>query len=121
MIQQGMSMIPIEVRERVVRAYRDGKSGTYASTARIFGVGEASVSRWLRKDREGESLEPRWNGGPKRLVDLEWLKQHVQDNPDVRITDRINAWFARDGRRVSAGAMWNALRAAGFTHKKRRR
>ncbi len=33
MIQQGMSMIPIEVRERVVKAYRDGKSGTYAETA----------------------------------------------------------------------------------------
>ncbi len=64
MIQQGMSMIPIEVRERVVKAYRDGTSGTYAETARIFGVGEASVSGWLRKDRDGESLEPRWNGGP---------------------------------------------------------
>ena len=36
-----MLMIPIEVRERFVNAYRDGKSGTYAVSARIFGVGEA--------------------------------------------------------------------------------
>lgn len=121
MIQQGMSMIPLEVRKRVVAAYRAGKSGTYAETAELFGVGEASVSRWLRKDRAGESLKPGWNGGPKRRVALEWLKQHVEQEPDARIVDRIEAWHARDGRRVSIGAMWNALRAAGFTHKKRRR
>lgn len=119
MIQQGMSVIPLEVRKRVVEAYREGKSGTYAQTARLFAVGEASVSRWLRKDREGESLKPGWNGGPKRRVDLQWLKQHVEENPDARIVDRIEAWQSRDGRRMSVGAMWNALRAAGFTHKKR--
>jgi len=116
-----MSMIPLEVRKRVVQAYREGKSGTYAQTADIFGVGEASLSRWLRKDRAGESLEPGWNGGPKRRVDLQWLKQHVEENPDARIVDRIEAWQTRDGRGVSIGAMWNALRAAGLTHKKRLR
>ncbi len=39
MIQGGMSMIPLEVRKRVVKAYREGKSGTYAQTAEIFGIG----------------------------------------------------------------------------------
>ena len=116
-----MPMIRLDVRKRVVEAYRSGKSGTYAQTARLFGIGEASVSRWLRKDREGESLEPGWNGGPKRRVDLQWLKQHVEENPDAGIVDRIDAWQSRDGRRVSVGAMWNALRAAGLTHKKRLR
>jgi transposase len=116
-----MSMIPLDVRKRVVKAYKEGKSGTYAQTAELFGVGEASLSRWLRKDREGASLEPGWNGGPKRRVDLEWLTRQVEENPDARIVDRIDAWQAHDGYRVSVGAMWNALRAAGLTHKKRRR
>lgn len=114
-----MSIIPLDVRRRIVKAYREGKSGTYAQTAALFGVGEASVSRWLRKDREGESLAPSWNGGPKRRVDLDWLKRDVEEDPDARIVDRIDAWQACDGGRVSVGAMWNALRAAGVTHKKR--
>jgi transposase len=114
-----MPVIPVEVRQRVVKAYREGRSGTYAQTARLFSVGEASVSRWLRKDREGEDLAPRWAGGPPRLVDVEWLKAEVEANPDARLVDRIEAWYARSGRRVSVGAMWNTLRAIGITHKKR--
>jgi transposase len=114
-------VIPLEVRQRVVKAYREGRSGTYAQTAKLFSVGEASVSRWLRKDRNGETLAPRWAGGSKRLVDLEWLKADVAANPDARLVDRIEAWHGRSGKRVSIGAMWNALRAASITHKKRPR
>ena len=116
-----MAAIPVEIRERVVKAYQSGLSGTYAETARLFGVGEASVSRWMRKARAGESLKPRWGGGPKRRVDLDWLRAHVAANEDARLVDRIEDWYAQSGIRVSVGAMWNALRAIGVTHKKRRR
>jgi transposase len=116
-----MAAIPREVRERVVRAYQDGLSGTYEKTAKMFAVGEASISRWLHKKRAGESLEPRWGGGPKRRIDLEWLRTHVAGNEDARIIDRIEAWRAKSGLRVSIGAMWYALEAIGVTHKKRRR
>jgi hypothetical protein len=54
-------------------------------------------------------------------VDLEWLRQHVAANEDARLVDRIAAWRAQSGDRVSIGAMWNALRAIGITHKKRLR
>jgi transposase len=116
-----MSVIPVEVRERVVKAYLEGRSGTYAETAVLFSVGEASLSRWLRKARASESLEPRWSGGPKRRIDLAWLKQHVQGDEDARLIDRIAAWEAHSGVRMSIGAMWNGLRAIGVTHKKRPR
>jgi len=53
----------VEVRERVVAAYRAGK-GTYAGIAELLWVGEASVNRWLRLAREKESLEP--NPSPAR-------------------------------------------------------
>lgn len=116
-----MSAISVEIRERVVKAYLSGMSGTYAETARLFSVGEASVSRWLRKARAGESLKPGWGGGPKRRVDLDWLRRHVAANEDARIVDRIDDWRAQSGVRVSVGAMWNALRAIDVTHKKRPR
>ena len=105
-----MSVIPIEVRERVVKAYLEGRSGTYAETAALFSVGEASVSRWLRKARASESLAPRWSGGPKRRIDLAWLSGHVQASEDARLIDRIAAWESQSGKRVSIGAMWSALR-----------
>jgi transposase len=113
--------MPVEVRQRVIRAYREGISGSYAETARLFSVAEASVSRWLRRDRAGESLAPQWGGGPKRRVDLEWLRDHVAADEDARIIDRIAAWDTHSGVRVSIGAMWGALHAIGMTHKKRRR
>lgn len=116
-----MAIIPVEVRRRVVAAYRKGLTGTYAETARVFVVGEASVSRWLQRDRLGESLEPRWGKGPKRRVDLDWLRAHVAGDEDARIIDRIDAWAAKSGLRVSLGAMHSALQAIGVTHKKRRR
>jgi len=116
-----MAIVPVEVRQRAVKAYRDGLSGTYAETARLFSIGEASLSRWLRRDRVGESLFPRWGDGPKRRIDLAWLRDHVTANEDARLVDRIEAWQAQSGVRVSIGAMWNALRAISVTHKKRRR
>lgn len=116
-----MAIVPLEVRQRAVKAYRDGLSGTYAQTARLFSVGEASLSRWLQRARAGDSLLPRWGDGPKRRIDLVWLQDHVAANEDARLVDRIAAWRAHSGLQVSIGAMWNALRAIGITHKKRRR
>lgn len=116
-----MAAVSVEVRERAVKAYLAGLSGTYAETARLFSVGEASISRWLHRQRSGESLATRWGGGIKRRVDLSWLQDHVAAHEDARIVDRIEAWHVHSGVRVSIGAMWNALHVLGVTHKKRHR
>ncbi len=121
MIKRGMAAIPVEVRERVVKAYMEGRSGTYARTAQLFSIGEASVSRWLRKKRAGESLRPEKRKGRERKLDLDWLGGHVAANEDARLVDRIADWETHSGERISIGAMWNALRAIGITHKKRPR
>lgn len=44
-----MAAIPREVRERLVNANEAGRTGTYEQPAKLFAVGEASISRWLRK------------------------------------------------------------------------
>jgi len=105
----------------VVRGYLRRRSGTYAETSELFAVGEASVSRWLRRERAGQSLDPRHGGGPPRRVDLEWLREHAKNHADARLIDRIAAWQAQSGMQVAVGTMWNALRNLGFTHKKKRR
>jgi putative transposase len=117
-----MADISLDLRRRIVRAYRAGLTASYEATAELFGVGRASVSRLLRRDRETGDVLPKKRGGDRRRsVDLAWLEEQAQTLPDARLVDRIEAWEQRSGRQVSIGAMWNALDAIGWTHKKRRR
>lgn len=85
----------------------------------MFGVGLATVSRFLRRQRETNDVKAKPRGGNNpRAVDLDWLRTHAQENPDARLRDRIEAWWDVSGRTVSIGAMWNAMHAIGWTHKK---
>src|SRR5256885_7603804 len=116
-----MADLSIDLRRRLVEAYRLKRSGTYAETATLFGVGEATVSRLLRRHRETGDVQnkPRGGNNPRR-VDLEWLRRHLEENPDVRAVDRIEAWVRQGGKRVGETAMYMAIYACGWTHKKRR-
>ena len=108
----------IDLRRRLVEAYRSKKSGTYAVTAALFGVGEATVSRLLRRFRETGDVQYKPKGGNNpRRVDLVWLRNHLAENPDARLVDRIEAWKVHSGKGVSVGAMYLAVRACGWTHK----
>lgn len=112
----------IDLRRRLVEAYLSGKSGTYEETAKLFGVGEATVSRNLRRHREtGDVLYKPKGGNNPRRVDLSWLLEHLAANPDARLIDRVEAWQKYSGARVGITAMWEAVRACGWTHKKRPR
>jgi transposase len=116
-----MADLSIDLRRRLVEAYRSKKSGTYAATAALFGVGEATVSRLLRRQRETGDVQYKAKGGNNpRRVDLEWLRHHLAREPDARLIDRIEAWKEHSGKPVSLGAMWLAVRACGWTHKKKR-
>jgi transposase len=116
-----MADLSIDLRRRIVEAYRNKKSGTYVETAEMFRVGEATVSRLLRRQREtGDVLDKRRGGNNPRRIDLEWLQRHLEENRDARVVDRIEAWVQLGGRRVGETAMLNAIRALGWTHKKSR-
>jgi transposase len=117
-----MADTSLDLRRRIVDAYRSGKTATYEATASMFGVGRATVDRLLRLRRETGDVFPRPRGGNNpRRVDLTWLKAHAQANPDARLVDRVAAWEKHSGDSVSVTAMWKALRAIGWTHKKKRR
>lgn len=117
-----MRDLSIDLRRRIVDAYLSKKSGTYAQTAAVFKVGEARVSRLLRRHREtGDVLYKPKGGNNPRRVDLEWLREHLQAHPDTRLIDRAQAWQQHSGERVGVTAMWSAVHACGWTHKKRRR
>ena len=78
-----MADLSLDLRRRVVRAYHEGLTATYEATAELFGIGRATVSRLLRLERETGDVLPKKRGGDRRRsVDLDWLRQHAEANPD---------------------------------------
>ena len=114
-----MPTISLDTRRRAVTAYEAGLTPTIKATALVFGLGEATVKRLIRRKRETGDILPKPRGGNNpRRVDLEWLRKHAEEHPDARLIDRIDAWVAAGNSVVSIKAMWGALRAIGWTHKK---
>jgi transposase len=114
-----MKSISLDLRRRIVEAYLSGRSGTYQTTAEMFGVGVATVSRLLHLNREHGDLRAKARGGNRaREVDEDWLRAHAQEQPDARLIDRVQAWEAYRGKRVQVSTMCLAMRRIGWTHKK---
>src|SRR5580704_4252706 len=114
-----MAELSVDLRRRLVEAYQSKRSGTYAATAALFGVGEATVSRNLRRYRETGDVayKPKGGNNPRR-VDLEWLRGHLAREPDARLIDRIEAWKEHsENRSASARCGWRFERADGLTKK----
>ncbi len=49
--------LSVQLRERAVAAYRVG-GRTQAEVALLFQIGEASLRRWLRRERETGDMAP---------------------------------------------------------------
>jgi len=115
------SPISKDLRLRVVAAHLAGK-GTYAQLAEMFGVGEASVSRWLRRHREKGALAPEPHaGGMTAKVDrseFDELRRLVAEKPDRTVLEVRDEWQRRFAVDLSRSAMQRALLKAGLSWKK---
>jgi transposase len=78
--------ISLDLRRRAVDAYQRGE-GSIPAVAQRFGVGHASLSRWLALQRQTGSPErrPRAGGNPRRVTpDGEaLLRMWLDDDPSV--------------------------------------
>ena len=95
----------IDFRRRVL-SLRKKEGLTLEETAQRFGVGRASLCRWLKR------LEPDQSGPRKRKINLVALAQDVGHYPDAYQHERA----ARFG--VAPNAIFQALRKLGVTYKK---
>ncbi len=113
--------LSLDLRKRIVAAYRAGR-GTYLEIAALFQVGEASVSRLMRRDREHGDLhcDPPGGGNPPRIPEdqYETLRALVAKRPDQLIPDLCDQWFRLFKVSVSVSSMQRTLRKAGLTRKK---
>jgi len=113
--------LPLALRERIVAAYKRG-GFTYIELAKVFDVGEASVSRLLsRLRRTGEvTPDPHGGGNPPRIPPEQYdaLRALVADDPDATRQELCDLWKSLHGVTISVAAMGRTLRDAGITRKK---
>src|SRR5688572_30122732 len=104
----------MDLRRRVVAAYRSGRTATYEATATMFGIGVATVNRILRRQRETGDVAFKPRGGNRaRVVDSTWLEANAAAEPDARLVDRVASWAAHSGVTVSVSAMHAAMQRIG--------
>jgi transposase len=111
-----------DLRSRIVAAVDGGMPRSEA--ARVFGVGRATVKRYLALRRRTGALAPRPGRGPipvKMSALAEALPARLAEAPDATLAEHC-AWYeATAGVRVADTTVSRVIRRhLGWTRKKRR-
>ena len=113
---------PVELRERVVAYYND-EGSTERETAELFNVGEATVRRWRRLNRELGLLAPRpvSGGNPPRVQGEgeKILRKLIDTYPDSTIAELTDKFASVTQGPISPSSLSRALLRLGLTRKKR--
>jgi transposase len=110
----------MDLRERVVRAVAAGRP--LVEVARTFGVGRATVRRYVQLERATGSLAPRKSPGRPAAVGAAQapaLRAQLARAPDATLAEHCATWEREQGARPSLWAMHRALARLGVTRKKR--
>ena len=117
-----MKAISEDLRERAVAAVVS-EGWSRARAGQVYGLSAVSVGRYVRAYQAGESLTPRQGGGRPRKLRLpehvEALREHLQAAPDLELSARCEHLARTKGIQVSVPTLWRAVRALGWTRKKR--
>jgi transposase len=115
------SPVSVPIRRAIVRLFHaDHRS--YEEIAALLDVGEATVSRVLRRHRETGSIEPAAPGGgnfsPIAGQVVRLLKAIVEQLPDATVAELTTALVERSGTSTSRSAVLRALQRIGYSRKK---
>jgi len=102
----------VDLREKVLEYLKKVKNKKAAS--KIFGVGIATVYRWVAQYKKKGNVKPKKKLHSFKRVDLEELKIFIENNPDLFLSE-IGEHFS-----VSPQAIFYACKRAKITRKKRR-
>ena len=85
-----MKAYSLDLRQRVVRAYEQGRD-SIAQLAARFGVGPTFVKKMLRQQRESGNLAPLPRGGGRRLSlspkQRRLLRRKVEREQDISLAE----------------------------------
>lgn len=111
---------PLVFRQKVVEAYEAGH-GSFKQVAHDFGIGEATVNRFVSAARKGNSLHPKVRRPRARTITpeaLAFLVSLVEDEPEWTTQDLADELFDAYKIRVSRQTVGRALREAGYSRKR---
>ena len=112
--------LSVDLRERAVAAWEAGE-GTQEEVAKRFGVGVASVVRWVRLKRDTGSLAPRPRPGRAPTLtaaDRELYARLCAERVDATQQELADALAAAGGPSVSPFTIARELKRLGWTRKK---
>lgn len=115
--------LPVDerLRKAIVRGFHNEKK-TYEQIAESLGVGEATVSRVLRRHRETGGVDPLPRGGGNfspiegKLGEL--LCRIVREMPDATVAELTEALMKRGSIVTSRSSVQRALARLGYSRKK---
>src|SRR3954463_5930013 len=109
-----------DLRERALAACEAG-DGSQAAVARLYRLGERTLSAWLRTAREEgrRAPRPRRGGRPPVGGEREALAGLVAERNDATLAEYADLLADRTGVRRSPSALRRALRALGLVRQKR--
>ena len=82
--------LSVDRRRRIVKHYENVDKATYASTAKHGCVGQATVSRLLRLQRESGDVFPKPRKAKRHpKLDRDWLMEHAPKYPDARLKSAL--------------------------------
>ncbi len=113
--------LSLDLRQRVVRAYLAG-GRTQQEIADQFGVGTATLRRWLRRDERGKlAHDPDYPHGPKPIIEvanLAVLESLLAERSDATNVELAALMAERTGLAVSPSTISRAIAVLGWTRKK---
>ena len=96
----------LELRQKVINLVENG--GTITEAAHTFGIGRASIYRWLSRPKLSATKVKR----RRRKLDWKELEKDVKQNPESRLADRAKKFG------VNTTAIFYALKIMKITRKK---
>src|SRR3954447_17423643 len=110
-----------DLRERALAAYEAGE-GRQSEIARLYRIGERTLSGWLRTAREEgrRSPKPRRGGRAPLGGEAATLAALVAERNDATLAEYADLLAERAGVRRSPSALCRALKALGLARKERR-
>lgn len=110
----------VDLRKRVVAGVLE-QGLSIGEVAKLFGVGSATVERYLRQVRESGELSPRTSPGRPRLLNPAqeaWLNQQLERKNDLTLKVRCAQLKESSGVVLSEATMCRAIKRLRVTRKK---
>jgi transposase len=109
-----------DLRERVIKQWQAGKS--QAELVALFAVSAGSVKRWIRQYKQTGQVKAKQRTAWQRRLrtdQYEVLREQVGRLTDATLAEHVEVWENQHRVSVSLSTMWRALKAIGWSLKKR--